>query len=185
MPVRRLDAEELRDGILAVAGTLHARMFGPSIPPHISAYQEGRGKPESGPLDGGGRRSIYIQVRRNFITPLFLAFDYPLPATTIGARGVSTVPSQALVMMNNELVAQEAGDWARRIAAAEREPGRRLELAYRDAFARVPDERERGEALAFVRAQAARYPGVADPEQQAWADLCHVLLSSAEFLYLR
>ena len=61
-------------------------MFGPSVPPHISAYQDGRGKPKSGPLDGAGRRSIYIQVRRNFMTPLFVAFDYPTPISAIGAR---------------------------------------------------------------------------------------------------
>ncbi len=54
MPVQRLEAESIRDAILAVAGSLDRKMLGPSIPPHISAYQDGRGKPESGPLDGNG-----------------------------------------------------------------------------------------------------------------------------------
>ena len=67
-------------------------LYGPSIVPYISKYQDGRGKPKSGPLDGAGRRSIYTQVRRNFLTPMFLAFDYPLPISTIGARGTSTEP---------------------------------------------------------------------------------------------
>jgi hypothetical protein len=188
MPVRRLEAEELRDAVLAVSGTLDGRMFGPSVPPHISPYQDGRGKPEPGPLDGAGRRSIYIQVRRNFLTPLFLAFDYPLPATTIGARGVSTVPAQALVMMNNELVAVQARAWALGLARVERDPARRIELAYRAAFARQPAESERAAALRFVGAQRSRYdtlPAGRDGEEAAWGDLCHVLLNSAEFLYLR
>ena len=102
MPVRRLEAEAIRDSMLATAGTLDRSFFGPSQKPHISAFQEGRGKPASGPLDGNRRRSIYIQVRRNFLTPMFLAFDYPLPISTMGSRSVSTVPSQALMMMNND-----------------------------------------------------------------------------------
>src|SRR5207247_10671255 len=140
MPARRLEGEAIRDSILAVAGTLDRRLFGPGVPPHISKYQDGRGKPESGPLDGYGRRSIYIQVRRNFITPMFLAFDYPLPITTIGNRSVSTVPSQALMMMNSEFIAQQAEEWARRLCAAESEPRKRVEQMFRTAFAR-PAER--------------------------------------------
>src|SRR5262245_18887860 len=101
MPVKRLEGEAIRDAILAVSGSLDPAVYGPSVHPYISAYQDGRGKPESGPLDGAGRRSIYIEVRRNFIPPLFLAFDYPLPSTTFGRRTVSTVPSQALMLMNN------------------------------------------------------------------------------------
>ena len=72
-PVQRLEAEAIRDAMLAVSGTLDQTTFGPSVPPYISKFQDGRGKPESGPLDGAGRRSIYIQVRRNFLTPMFLA----------------------------------------------------------------------------------------------------------------
>ena len=116
MPVQRLEAESIRDAILAVAGSLDSKMLGPSVPPHISGYQDGRGKPESGPLDGNGRRSIYIQVRRNFLTPMFLAFDYPLPISAIGRRSVSTVPSQALMLMNNEFVAGQAAAWTAAVA---------------------------------------------------------------------
>ena len=78
MPVRRLEAEAIRDSILATAGTLDETLFGPSVPPHISQYQDGRGKPKTGPLDGAGRRSIYIQVRRNFMTPLVRGVRLPL-----------------------------------------------------------------------------------------------------------
>jgi Protein of unknown function (DUF1553) len=191
MPVRRLEGEVIRDSILAVAGTLDGKLFGPGVPPHISKYQDGRGKPESGPLDGAGRRSLYIQVRRNFITPMFLAFDYPLPISTIGNRSVSTVPTQALLMMNNEFVTLEAQEWARRIMGAVDDNRKRVERLYLTGFGRPPENLEIAQALKFVESQAARYRdlsgsgGTGDAAREAWADLCHVLLNSAEFIYVR
>jgi len=80
--------------------------------PYLTEHQVGRGRPGSGPLDGNGRRSVYLQVRRNFISPMFTAFDYPTPFTTIGRRTVSNVPAQALVMLNNPFVLQQAELWA-------------------------------------------------------------------------
>jgi hypothetical protein len=171
-PVRRLEAEAIRDSILAVAGTMNEQMLGPSVPPYISKFQDGRGKPESGPLDGAGRRSIYIQVRRNFLTPMFLAFDYPLPVSTIGRRSISTVPSQALILMNDEFMELESREWAKRLAAEESDSRRRVTRMYEEAFARPPEDWENTEALEFVRTGA-------------WADLAHVLMNSAEFIYVR
>ena len=174
MPVRRLEAEAIRDAILAVAGSLDRAVYGPSVPPHISAYQDGRGRPaQSGPLDGNGRRSIYIQVRRNFITPMFLAFDYPLPGSTIGQRSVSTVPSQALTMMNNEFVVAQSRLWAERVAAAQTGAGGRLQDMFWTAFARSPEPWEIQEAGGFLAAGGN------------WADLAHVLFNSKEFLFVR
>ncbi|MFN7920264.1 MAG: DUF1553 domain-containing protein [Bryobacteraceae bacterium] len=177
MPVRRLEAEAIRDAILAVSGSLRMIPYGPSVKPHISKYQDGRGKPESGPLDGDGRRSIYLQVRRNFITPMFLAFDYPPPISTIGSRGSSTVPSQALLMLNNEFIAGEARRWAERMIAESTDPAQRIERMYLDAFGRAPETWERKETLAFVdRKQDAA---------EAWTNLAHVLINTAEFIYVR
>ena len=82
VPVRRVEGEVIRDSMLAVSGSLGPRMFGPSVAPHISDYQQGSGRPRSGPLDGSGRRSLYIGVRHNFLTPMLLAFDYPPPIST-------------------------------------------------------------------------------------------------------
>jgi hypothetical protein len=172
MPVRRLEAEAIRDSILALSGRLDPKMFGPSIPPHISEYQDGRGKPKSGPLDGHGRRSIYIQVRRNFLTPMFLAFDYPLPISAIGTRGSSTVPTQALLMMNNEFVTAQADLWARRALAESPDPEQRVTWMFETAFGRPPQPRELRETTRFV-------------VSQSWADLAHVLFNSAEFIYIQ
>lgn len=191
MPVKRLEAEAIRDSILAVSGKLDRTLFGPSLVPHISKYQDGRGKPESGPLDGGGRRSIYIQVRRNFLTPMFLVFDYPLPISTIGRRSVSTVPSQALLMMNNELVALGAREWAREVTASETGWRRRVEKMYVAAFGRLPEDWEVAEVETFLEGQRARYRNMPEAEaadelnEQVWADLAHVLFNSAEFIYVR
>lgn len=178
MPVRRLEAEAVRDALLAVSGALKPELYGPSVAPHISRFQDGRGKPKSGPLDGDGRRSIYIQVRRNFLTPMLLAFDYPLPISAMGARGSSTVPSQALLLMNNEFVAQQAELWAKRAAAmAAGKPQERIRFFYETAFARPPEPFEIDEILAFVR----KHP----LPERAWTDVAHVLINLPEFIYLR
>ncbi|MFN0106786.1 MAG: PSD1 and planctomycete cytochrome C domain-containing protein [Bryobacteraceae bacterium] len=172
-PVHRLEAESVRDAMLSVAGTLQTQLYGPSVVPYISKYQDGRGKPKSGPLDGAGRRSIYIQVRRNFLTPMFLAFDYPLPISTLGARGTSTVPSQALILMNNEFVLQQAGKWAERVSLeAGTDNGARVKLLFRQAFGRAPEKWEADESLQFL------------DNGRPLADLAHVLFNSAEFLYV-
>jgi hypothetical protein len=186
MPVMRLEGEAIRDAVLAVAGTLDEQLYGPSVMPHISPYQDGRGKPESGRLDGDGRRSLYIQVRRNFLTPLFLAFDYPLPISAMGRRGVSAVPSQALIMMNNEFVTAQAGKWAARVLA-ERASGReRVRDMFLGAFGRPPSGHEIAAALEFIERQQATYAksNVQD-EARVWADLGHVLLNSAEFIFVQ
>ena len=190
--VRRLEAEAIRDSILAVSGSLNRQLFGPSVPPHISPYQDGRGKPESGPLDGNGRRSMYVQVRRNFLTPLFLAFDYPPPISTIGHRGISTVPSQALMMMNNEFIAGEAQAWAGRMIDKEADRVRRAERMVLEAYGRHPEPWELDELLRFAASGAERYRKLSEDngtdatvEQRAWADLGHALMNSAEFIYLR
>jgi hypothetical protein len=180
VPVRRLEAEAIRDSILAVSGSLNPKMFGPSVPPYVSTYQDGRGKPKPGPLDGEGRRSIYIQVRRNFLPAFYLAFDYPLPISSIGARGTSTVPAQALLMMNNEFVSEQAANWAAKVVEAAADPHDRLALMYRRAFARIPTQPEVDQILNFIAEQAQRRADV-----EVWADVAHVLFNSAEFLYLR
>src|SRR6185369_16397172 len=89
---------------------------GPSVPIYLTPFMQGRGRPkESGPLDGSGRRSVYIAVRRNFLSPLMIAYDAPAPFTTVGARNSSNVPAQALILMNDPFVAEQARLWAQRV----------------------------------------------------------------------
>ncbi len=189
MRVRRLEGEAIRDAILSASGSLNLTPYGPGVTPHIGPYQDGRGKPASGPLDGGGRRSVYVEVRRNFISPLFLAFDYPLPSTTVGRRSVSTVPSQALMLMNNEFVASEASKWAARLLGESPDWNTRLETMYLHAYGRAPDASDRKDVREFLSEQARRYggatPSVTKDDARVWADLAHVIFNSKEFIFVR
>jgi hypothetical protein len=183
MPIRRLEAECIRDALLAVSGRLDRRTYGRSVPPYVTDFMVGRGRPASGPLDGDGRRSIYLNVRRNFLTPLFLAFDYPVPFTTMGRRTVSNVPAQALALLNNPFVLQQAERWAQRaLAEPGRTPRRRVTGLYVEAFGRPPSAGELDDALDFLNEQGRQYGRADDP--RAWMDLCHVLINVKEFIFL-
>jgi hypothetical protein len=183
MPIRRLEAECVRDAILAASGRLDRKMYGPGVLPYLTDFMVGRGRPASGPLDGDGRRSVYVSVRRNFLTPLFLAFDYPTPFTTMGRRSVSNVPAQALALMNNPFVLQQADLWAKRaLAEPGRTPPQRVTGLYVTAFGRPPTDAELADALAFLKQQVEQYGRADDP--QAWADLCHVLINVKEFIFI-
>jgi hypothetical protein len=182
MPLRRLEAEAVRDAMLAVSGRLDRRMFGPGPLPHLTPFMVGRGRPASGLLDGDGRRSVYLNVRRNFINPMFQAFDYPTPFTTIGRRSVSNVPAQALTLLNNPFVMQQAHLWARRVLA---EPGQgdreRVAQMYEVGFGRLPSATELDDALTFLAERGKEYGRI---DERAWADLAHVLFNVKEFIFV-
>lgn len=184
MSIRRLEAESIRDSILFVSGRLDPKMYGPGVMPYLTPHMSGRGKPrESGPLDGDGRRSIYLNVRRNFLTPMFLAFDYPIPFTTMGLRSESNVPAQALTMMNNPLVLQEAERWAKRtLEDGTQSDSQRIDRLYLQAFGRSPEVEELSAALRFVQESGAG--STKEKTLRQWADLCHVLMNVKEFIFV-
>jgi hypothetical protein len=183
--VRRLEGEAVRDALLAISGRLDDAQLGPSVPIHLTEFMEGRGRPkESGPLDGAGRRSIYIEVRRNFLSPMMLAYDTPPPASCVGQRNRSNVPAQALIMMNDPFVIEQCRHWAgRALAKADQTPAARINDLYMTAFSRKPTGAEIEAATAFLAEQAAAY-GTATDEVSVWADLCHVLVNLKEFVFL-
>ena len=141
MRLRRLEGEAIRDSILRVSGRLNASMYGPSVPVYLTPFQDGRGRPGSGPLDGDGRRSVYLAVRRNFLSSFLLAFDTPSPFSTVGKRTVSNVPAQALILMNDPFVHGQADLWAKRVMAEKASNEVRVRGMYLDAFARPPTPR--------------------------------------------
>jgi hypothetical protein len=175
--VRRLEAEAIRDAMLAVSGRLDRTLYGPSIYPFVPE-RDGRGAPPQGPVDGNGRRTIYLAIRRNFPSPFLLAFDFPTPFTTMGRRSVSNVPVQALALMNGEFVRQQAQIWAARSLRLSPHftPAQRVNTLYTTAFGRYPSESERNALLAYIgeRNDAA-----------VWADVCHALFNVKEFVYVR
>ena len=189
MPVRRLEGEAIRDAILTVSGQLDPKMFGPPVPVYLTSFMDGRGRPaSSGPLDGGRRRSIYQEVRRNFLPPLMRAFDYPVPYTTIGKRTASNVPAQSLVLMNDPFVIGEAQAWAKALLARrDLSPRQRITLMYETIFSRPPAAGELADALAFLDQQGEAcnlQPAQRASAQPLWADLCHVLMNVKEFVFL-
>lgn len=176
--VKRLEAEAIRDAMLVVSGRLDRTIGGPGILPHLTEFTIGRGRPGgNGPVDGQRRRSLYLQVRRNFINPFFSAFDYPTPFTTIGRRSVSNVPAQALAILNNPFVLGEAEHWSRAIL---REPeAKRIETMFWQAFGRRVTEEERSAAMTFVQNQTQSVG-----ELRAWAELGHALFNAKEFVFI-
>lgn len=184
--VRRLEGEAIRDSLLAVSGRLELSQLGPSVPIHLSPFMEGRGRPsQSGPLDGDGRRSVYVEVRRNFLSPFLIAFDTPLPMSTVGCRNVSNVPSQSLAMLNDPFVVEQCQRWAERtLAEKERSPADRVTSLYLLAFSRPPTEHELDDASSFLEEQAKLH-GVGLDDVHPWADLCHVLVNVKEFIFIK
>lgn len=177
--------------MLLISGRLNRQTFGPSVPVHLTAFMQGRGRPgASGPLDGDGRRSLYTSVNRNFLSPMMLAFDTPIPFTAIGRRNVSNVPAQALILMNDPFVLGMSKQWAERSLKEQPEvsPEPRIERLYLDAFTRLPTSAEQAEALAFLREQAKSYNLPADgwsKHAPVWTDLCHVLFNVKEFVFVK
>jgi hypothetical protein len=182
-PTRRLEAECIRDAILAISGRLDQRFYGASVAPYLNEHMTGRGRPtSSGPLDGAGRRSIYLNVRRNFLSPLLLAFDYPVPFTTMGRRMTSNVPAQALILLNDPFVVGQARLWAdRTLSQAGASTQERIDQLYLEAFGRPPTSQE----CAVAQAYLAENTRPNEDALQIWADLCHVLLNVKEFIFVR
>ncbi|HBE96519.1 MAG TPA: hypothetical protein DDW68_05045 [Verrucomicrobiales bacterium] len=174
-PVRRLQAEAIRDSMLAISGRLDPKLYGNSISVHITSFMQGRGRPKSGPLDGAGRRSIYTSIRRNFLPPMMLAFDMPSPFSAVARRTVSNVPAQALTLMNDPFVLSEAKRWADSTANIE-EDRNRIETMFQQAFARHPSQDELKTALAWIQTHPA--------ERTAWQDFAHSLWNAKEFIFL-
>jgi hypothetical protein len=193
MRVRRLEAEAIRDAILSVSGRLDGRMGGPGVEVHLTSfmdnYADSYGRPKaSGPLDGDGRRSLYLKVRRNFLTPILTAFDLPPPLVTAGRRDVSNVPAQALILMNDPFVAQQARRWAVRVLTiGGLDASGRVRRMYREAYARPPSVAELKAALRFLEGHAGELGLPSErrrDDEQLWADFAHVLINVKEFIFL-
>ena len=187
-PLRRLEAESLRDAILSVSGNLDSTLFGKSTPVHITSFMNGRGKPgRSGPMDGEGRRSIYVEVRRNFLDPFMSAFDRPIPFTTFGKRTVTNVPAQALILMNDPFIHNQAAVMVKKM----NEKGisgftARIQWIYQRAFSRNPSEEEMIRARSFYESLKKKHQGKdkKSTDERIWQDFIHTHFNLKEFIYL-
>ena len=181
-PAQRLAAESVRDALLVVAQRLDERVGGPSVAVHLNDHMQGRGRPgQSGPADGAGRRSLYLEVRRNFPDPFLAAFDQPVPNAPRGARSRSNVPAQRLVLMNDPFVRDMAHSFALWIQAQapELEPEARMVAAIQAAIQRVWSRPASPEEVAIARAALGAQPTLED-----WHDYAHSLFLAQETVYL-
>ena len=161
---RRLEAEPIRDALLAVSGRLDPAMFGP------------------GTLDPNQRRrSVYFTIKRSQLIPTMMLFDWPEHLVSIGQRSTTTTAPQALLFLNSPLGRASAEGLAARFPAENL-----VRDAYRTCFSREPGDEESQTCAAFLARQEQRYreEGQSNPDGLARIDLCQALLSMSEFIYI-
>ncbi len=186
---RRLDAEVLRDSLLAAGGNLKldpigGPSFSPVIPPDaLEGLSTKAAAWKPSPPEEQGRRSVYVFAKRGLLPPLLTTFD--LPDTTLPncRRDITTVPTQALALLNNPFVHEQSVAMAKRVVIKGK-PDEQASQAWRIAFGRDATDKERLAAEAHLAKQAKVYAKRPDPAFDALASLCHVLLNTNEFLYV-
>jgi mono/diheme cytochrome c family protein len=186
MPLRRLEAEALRDAMLAVSGRLDPTLFGPPIKPYRTA-EDSQKRLFRGPLDGDGRRSLYLEMTL-MEPPRFLAlFNQPLPKQTVGRRDVTNVPDQALALLNDPFVIAMAEHWSRRVLQdGALSVEQRLSQMLSSALGRPPELAE-VESLAALARHCAQLRGSGEElltQQPVWQDVAHAIFNMKEFLYV-
>ncbi|HEY3789043.1 MAG TPA: DUF1553 domain-containing protein, partial [Urbifossiella sp.] len=175
--LRRIEAEVVRDSVLAVAGTLNEERFGPPVT--VQRLSSDEVVTANDPA--GQRRSIYLLVRRSQPITLLQLFDQPRIETNCTRRGISTVATQALTLLNSETIIRQAQSFADRVL--KEAPNDPAAAAIRLAFARPATSEELAKLHRFLLEQAARHAPVADARRRAVTDLCHMLLCANEFIY--
>jgi hypothetical protein len=178
----RLDAEALRDAMLAVGGNLDRRFGGPYVPTERAASGEvlvARSSPDA------DRRTLYLQQRRTQTLSFAHVFDSPSIVFNCLERPVSTIPLQSLSLLNSAFVVDLAGRFAERLASEAPAGGEsRVTHAFLIAVSREPTADELRAAVEFVDAQLRHYADRPDAQERAWRDFCQMLLASNQFLYV-
>ena len=187
-PRRRLQAEEIRDAMLAVSGTLEQGLYGPPVNPYRS-NEDPQKRLFSGPLDGDGRRSLYIKSTI-MEPPRFLAlFNQPDPKIPTGRRDVTNTPAQSLALLNDPFVTGQAEQWAHALVGRPHStPADRINFMFQVAYGRTPASDELTRWSAAVSDLAVLHkvdPGEVMNNTTVWADLAHALFNTKEFIYLR
>jgi len=171
MNVRRVEAEVLRDSILAVSGSLNPKRFGPPVP--VTPDEVGQivigvdtrdtaGRPSGKTVSLGDevfRRSVYVQVRRSMPLSMLESFDAPTMSSSCNCevRSTSTVAPQSLIMLNSEFQLEQAGQFAERLRNTTSGTAEQIKLAWLLAIAREPEKQELADALEFVVTQTAAF----------------------------
>ena len=182
---RRLEAEAIRDAVLATSGRLDRTQFGPSIQPYREQSNADR-RLFAGPLDGLGRRSVYI--KQNLMeSPHFLgAFNFPSGEVAEGRRDVTNVPAQALALLNDPFVLQQADVWGQRLVSrTDQTLSARIEAMFVTALGRPPRADERSQFAEVVAALAELHQVSSDQvltSAAVWKDAAHAVFNLREFI---
>ncbi len=186
-PARRLDAEAIRDTILAVSGRLDRGLFGTSVHPHRNKNNADR-KLAIGPLDGNGRRSIYIKVTR-MEGPKFLElFDLPGPMATRGRRDVTNVPAQALALLNDPFIIDQSRYWAKQLVTQDDSSvEHRVDRMFLRATGRPPTEIQQQRFVTLILHLDESHSTDVDVvlgNQRVWQDAAHAIFNMKELIYV-
>ena len=197
--VRRLEAEAVRDALLATSGQLETTMGGSLLQVKNRAYFFDHTSIDKTTYDSP-RRSLYLPVVRNNVFEVFQLLNFPDPAVSGSNRATTVVASQALLMLNSDAVMQAASSFADRLLAEASDVDQRLLRLYVVAFGREPADDEKQADQAFlarvVKALTSESNAAADTgaeavdsadrrQRQAWSILCHAVLAANEFIYVR
>ena len=182
-PTRRLEAEAIRDGLLAVSGRLNPALYGrPINPPR--PVEDASKRLFSGPLDGDGRRSLYLKMSIMAPPKFLTAFDLPDLKLPNGKRNVTSVPTQSLMMLNDPLVSTLAKHWATQLVKAPHAtPEERVTAMFLQAFARAPQPGELQQWTAAARDFSTTQNLMQD--EAAWTQLTHAIFNTQEFIHYR
>jgi hypothetical protein len=190
MPIRRLEAEAIRDSLLAISGRFDDSMYGKSIPVYVTfGLDKTKAKNQVGPLDGNGRRAVYQEIRRNATNPFLEVFDLPKPASTRGKRDSTNVPAQSLTMLNSPFVIGQAEVWSKQLVEGPyKNQTERVEYMFVKALGRKPSATELDRSETYL-STLARDAGADQSEllssPKPWQDLAQSLFNLKEFLYIR
>jgi hypothetical protein len=183
--MQRLDAEQIRDAILAVAGRLDNSIGGKTVPLRNRQFVFNHTSVDHTRYESV-RRAAYLPVIRNNLYTLFEQFDFPDPTMPTGSRNATVVAPQALLMMNDELVIDSAREFAQLVLRHSNADDRRVELAYEMAVGRKPESFETERTLAFIdKWKSSTISQGEEAQRSAWAMFCHSLMASNEFIYVR
>ena len=185
MPMRRLDAEQLRDSLLAISGELAEEPFGQ--PGAVDVRKDGLVTSKA--TDGGRQRSIYIRQRRKEMPTILETFDLPQMNPNCTQRQDSTVVSQPLYLLHNKMIYDLSRSFANEVMSeAGSDANARVGAIYLTALGRPANEEEITLGLKALEQLTDEWRHAATeghtPEDLALADLCHALLNSAAFLYV-
>lgn len=182
---RRLSAESIRDSVLSISGKIDLKQGGSSVDhyPEQAVNPNKNQKVKVNPNQY--RRSVYLPIVRGSVPAALAVFDFPAPEMLVGNRPVTTVPAQALFMMNSPFVVEQAQATAQRLLADAKQNDReRITQLYLTCLGREAEAAEQTEALKYIDSLVNSNSDKSAARVQAWASYCQILFASTEFRFL-